>query len=101
MIPETTSAKFEPRCSESSRATTASCTPSAPGPASAASTSSISCAPRRSRPRRANAIGTTTSETNGAAAMPRATASWPVAIPTATANTKHRRESASMNTRLP
>ena len=43
-MPETTSAKFEPRRTDSSCA--ASWTPSAPGPASAASTSSISGAPR-------------------------------------------------------
>ena len=51
--------------------------------------------------RRENAHGTTTSETNGAAAMPSATADWPSAIPTATASAKARRVIASRNTSPP
>ena len=51
--------------------------------------------------RRANAAGTTTSDTNGAAAMPSATAVWPLVMPSATASAKHRRETDSISTRPP
>ena len=52
-------------------------------------------------PRRANAAGTTTSETNGAAAIPSATAVWPLVMPSATASAKQMRESDSISTRPP
>ena len=51
--------------------------------------------------RRENAHGTTTSETNGAAAMPIATTVCPEAIPIATATANSSREVASMNTSAP
>ena len=50
---------------------------------------------------RANASGTTTSDTNGAAAMPSATAVCPSAIPTATASANISRDVASRNTSPP
>ena len=50
---------------------------------------------------RANAAGTTTSETNGAAAMPSATAVWPLAMPIATAIAKLMRETDSISTSPP
>ena len=51
--------------------------------------------------RRENAHGTTTSETNGAAAMPIATTFWPEASPIRTATANSSREVASMNTSAP
>ena len=54
-----------------------------------------------SRGRRENASGTTTSETNGAAAMPIATTDWPSAIPISTATANSSRAVASMNTSPP
>ncbi len=51
--------------------------------------------------RRENASGTTTSETNGAAAMPSATAVCPSAIPTATASANSSRDVASRKTSPP
>ena len=75
--------------------------PAAPAP-------SLQPAPRRaalravSRARplrlRANATGTTTSETNGAAAMPSATAVCPLAMPSATAIAKQMRDVDSIST---
>ncbi len=50
---------------------------------------------------RANAAGTTTSETNGAAAIPSATAVCPLAMPTATASAKQMRETDSISTSPP
>ena len=51
--------------------------------------------------RRENASGTTTSETNGAAAMPIATTDSPLAIPIAAATANSSRAVASMNTSPP
>jgi hypothetical protein len=51
--------------------------------------------------RRENAHGTTTRDTNGAAAMPSATADCPSATPTATATAKASRADASRNTSPP
>ena len=117
MIPDTHTAKPPPRRSDSSSWAAASCTPSVPGPASAASASSAvigpsssrscstACAPARraarSRRSRAKAAGTTTSETNGAAAMPSATAVWPLVMPSATAIAKQMRETDSISTSPP
>ena len=55
----------------------------------------------RGRPRLAKAAGTTTSDTNGAAAMPRAIADWPCVMPTAAASAKAIREADSMKTSPP
>ena len=54
-----------------------------------------------SPPRRAKAAGTTTSETNGAAAIPSATAVWPLVMPSAAASAKQIRETDSISTRPP
>ncbi len=104
MIAETKIAKPPPRRSERSSCAAVSCTPSVPGPASAASASSTVIGASWAigiGVRRAKAAGTTTSETSGAAAMPSATALWPLAIPTATASAKQRRESDSISTSPP
>ena len=72
-MPETEIAKRPPRRIE--RSLTASSMPSAAGPSSAASETLT--APRERWLALRNAAGTTTSETNGAAAMPTAIADWP------------------------
>ena len=86
MIASTATAKRPPRATDS-----ASGSPCFSPPALPPSTAG----------RRANASGTTTSETNGAAAIPSATAVWPSAIPTATASANSSRDVASRNTSPP
>ena len=82
MITSTAAAKRPPRASPSSSSPAVRSCPDAAG-------------------RRENAHGTTTSETNGAAAMPSATAVCPEAIPTATASAKASRAHASRKTSAP
>ena len=69
------------------------------GPSRAASAAGIPDGPRsRKRP---NANGITNSDTNGATAMPSATADCPVPIPTATASANKKRDVDSRNTSPP
>ena len=96
-MPETEIAKPLPRRID--RSLTASSIPSAAGPSSAAS---LAAGARSSRAARlANAAGTTTSDTKGAAAIPRPIADCPWLIPTAAASAKAKREADSMNTSPP
>ena len=83
-------------CSASMIPATASAKP-------AGSRLAASLGPRLARPPRVrrSAHGMTISETNGAAAMPSATASWPSAIPTATSDREQKREIDSMSTSPP
>ncbi len=71
------------------------------GEAGSSAPPTLSLPTPRSCPRRANAAGTTTSESSGAAAMPSATAVWPLAMPIATASAKQMREVDSIRTSPP